>query len=357
MSMRRLPGNLKTLKALLKISMWGKKYKGDFLAGTIAFSFPLMATLALGGLPSLTAISTYPSVFGLIATISPLVLSLDSISTPLLKTYRKYKVKKTYKIGILNGRIQGDTGNLPKMPLYTPEDWQSRLISNDNTIDLIPVNDVTDKYSIVLNPFGEEYPEQDKANLSSLQQITKFIQNGGIFVNSAGLAFFYGWDGNKQDITGELFETYKIDKIPGTLEPQVLLDMSSLTKTTLFRIFGIRTTFFEPSLLQSTSVDDKYFKDLNQVGDSMIVKEFRSAYRCEKSNVLLIPLLKAEHTWKKLDDTLKTIDCYPIAAVNIGRGYLVLNGLALDTLRPEDFEKEVEAIKRIIKKLGEVGTL
>jgi hypothetical protein len=51
-------------------------------------------------------------------------------------------------------------------------------------------------FSIVINPFGEAYPELGNAEGIGLKTILSYIRDSGIFVNSGGQPFFYSWDVN-----------------------------------------------------------------------------------------------------------------------------------------------------------------
>ena len=64
-------------------------------------------------------------------------------------------------------------------------------------------------------------------------------------------------------------------------------------------------------------------------------------------------MVSVEKSQKKYID----FDCYPISAVNYGKGYLLLNGMALEKSRPQDFKKVIESIKCIVYKLNFKGFL
>lgn len=58
-------------------------------------------------------------------------------------------------------------------------------------------------FSVVVNPFGESYPESGNAEGMSFRTIASYIRDGGIFVNSGGQPFTYSWDvntGNWQNV-------------------------------------------------------------------------------------------------------------------------------------------------------------
>jgi len=222
-------------------------------------------------------------------------------------------------------------------------------------VEKILVTKISGEYSIIINPFGEIYPEESRANLLSLKRIMKYIEEGGVFVNVAGLAFYYSWDGKESDLTGPPYETYRLRE-GGILERVVLLCMSYLTDTMFYRLTKVRTTFFNPTVLTVYPISDKYFNEIDKVGGDIKVLEFRSAFRSEGNNEL-IPLLVAKHRIVAQQGESIFLQCYPIAAVRCGLGYLVLIGMKLEKRRKQDFEKVIKTIECIVNKLHRVGKL
>lgn len=341
---------------LVELGSWGRRYRGDFIGCAFAFLIPLLITWALKGFYDIV---TLTSLCGFIFCLTPLILSKERLFTYLLSSWRKTKYQYPINIGILNGYLTDDrSGKLPNRPYteYKPIDWYKALSSsNEFNVSWALATEISRKFDIIINPFGEEYPEIDKPNLATLRKITQFVKDGGVFVNVAGLAFYYLWDGEKEDITGPLYETYQLNRIPGLLQRKVLLRVSHLLDSSLYRRFGIRTTFFSDAIIPVRAVSDEFFKDLDKVGGALNVHEFRSAYRSEREEATLIPLLKAEYIIQ--DPRPIAFECYPIAAVRFDRGYLIINGMKLERARPQDFEKAVEAIKRIARKLNLKGVL
>lgn len=343
---------------LLKLASWGRRYKGDFIAGAIAFLIPFLIGWTIKGIEDIV---TLTSLFGFIIVLLPLMLSNEMCFNFLSKHFMIAKFQYPIKIGVLNGYLgKGRTGKLPGRPYtdYEPLAWYDAFLSQSKVkVEWIFADQISNKYDIVINPFGEMYPEINKPNLLTLRKIVHYVQNGGVFVNVAGLAFYYLWDGYKQDLTGPLYETYRIKNIPGLLERIILLKTSHLLDSWLYKQFGIRTTFFNHSIVDVRPILDEYFKDLHAVGNETKVKEFRSAFRSEKDESILTPLLKAEYRIKVQEEKEISFECYPIAAVKYGEGYLVLNGMKLEKTRPQDFQKAVEAIRCIFRKLNSKGTL
>lgn len=345
-------------KTPLQLAGWGKKYKGDFIASAIAFLIPFLIGWSIQGLKDVVTIT---SLFGLIIVSLILLLGNEGCFQFILKRFIRARFQYPINIGVLNGYLSKDkTGKTLNRPYteYEPHEWFDAFSSETEfSVNWISAGEISTKFDVIINPFGELYPEVDKPNLSTLRKIVHYVQGGGIFVNVAGLAFYYLWDGEKQDLSGPLYETYAINSIPGLLLRQVLLDTSYLLDTWLYKQFGIRTTFFDKSVIRVHSVLDAHFHGLDIVGDDTNVLEFRSAYRAEKENATLVPLLRAEYKIKRPDGKELSFECYPIAAVKNGKGCLILNGMELIKARPQDFQKIVEAIKLVVKKLSLEGTI
>ncbi len=51
-------------------------------------------------------------------------------------------------------------------------------------------------FSIVLDPFGEAYPELGSAEGAGFRTVLLYIQDGGILINSEGQSFVYSRDVN-----------------------------------------------------------------------------------------------------------------------------------------------------------------
>lgn len=340
-----------------------KPYKGPFLGAGLA--------------SLLTAIANsfydyfYRSLNPLPAVLIPLVISLIFLFC-WFQTYEKwYQILarrllrsrfKNPKIAILSvsGIDEMERKKLLRSTVYTPEDWYNRLCSNniaEKTIDLSMKND----YSIILNPFGELYPEEDTTNLKTFQKIKEYIKNGGVFVNTAGLAFYYTWNPKTkfEGLTGKMLETYSGSAITRltnactyestiSLTPVVIPDDPPLKDTLLYENFGVRTTLGRERSLQAKNAT--HFDNI--IDKSTEVKEFRSAFRCETTESRLIPIIRSDFRYY---DAGRKHECYPIAAVKYGRGYLIHVGMQLK--KEEDLSLVIKAIKKIIERLREEGSL
>lgn len=74
------------------------------------------------------------------------------------------------------------------------EQWTSYFNEEKFIVENITKEEIHIKYSVILNPYGETYPEEDLFHLKTLTEIRRYINQGGIFVNVAGIPFYYGYD-------------------------------------------------------------------------------------------------------------------------------------------------------------------
>lgn len=345
----------------------GKRYRGDFIAGWIASFIPFVITSTLISLTDVVAIS---GLIGVILISVILIFSTDPLFFRIVNWWRKSKFKPPVTIGILNGKLFKLQKEIEKIPHpytdYNSKEWFEALSSDENfNAEYISAKEISSKFDMILNPFGELYPEVDKSNLTTLHSIVEYIRKGGVFINVAGLPFFYVWDGEKESLSGPLLQTYKLDKSM-FLHKVVFPNAVHLTDCSLYQYFGIRTTMFGSSLLDVKPVSDSFFKHLYKSGNQTKMNEFRSAYRSESPNSVIKPFLKASHKIDIYDKDKKgnlyikeklDFDCYPISAVSFGKGFLLINGINLKKSWSSDFQKILESIKCVRKKLNFEGCL
>jgi hypothetical protein len=69
--------------------------------------------------------------------------------------------------------------------------------SNLFQASLTPISNLSNgTFSIVINPFGEAYPELGNAEGIGFRTVMSYIQDGGILINSGGQPFVYSWNVN-----------------------------------------------------------------------------------------------------------------------------------------------------------------
>ena len=263
------------------------------------------------------------------------------------------------KIGILSGYVQARN---EKPCSYYPHSnhrksvqWMLDLkdVKNDNGSNLFQVsltsisNLSNDAFSIIINPFGEAYPELGSAEGVGLKTILSYIQDGGIFVNSGGQPFVYSWDVN----TGSYNLVISFIPIQSYVESNydeampVLSRNESLTipqeALVLKRYFDTETEWDHPEreIVGPIEVEIEFDEILGNDKPKTRAKVYRPI-RQLSDNVR--PLVHCpELLW---GDRV-----YPVAAIKFGRGFLIHTGMNLDE------EREYKVLLDIVKRLSLVG--
>jgi hypothetical protein len=260
---------------------------------------------------------------------------------------RRWDPSKPFALGIFNGL----SGNQPMEkkcePFATfkePQFWKQCFAAMKKTnvtkyeISEIPTVEVNEQFSVILNPFGEAYPESNVRTRDTYEQIKTFIENGGVFANTAGFAFFYSWDtarGERTAISEERFLLSHLegDKIKG------LQELLGFSGTLLYLDFGGFVTSDDtghvgPHEVATYQTDDdvKRFGKLTQ----MKLKEFRALRSEAMKNIECVPVIRAKcPTFGEI---------YPIAAIKFGKGYLFVGGFTMETrAEAEFFAKALDA--------------
>ncbi len=208
----------------------------------------------------------------------PVVLSVVVIIVFLLLVaigtvqigYREFKLRRRWRsqlrIGVLNDN--GWDLNNPAIFAWTdisPEQWKSRLeaYAPANNLKLevewITVNSNFDGYVAILNPYGSVYPEEDLKNLRTLNRVTSFVREGGLFINVADIPFYYGYD---RDLKRKLETTQPVytpilQANQLSFAPTRLFELSPLAKELGIRILNVGSgamTNLLPALGRSVAV-------------------------------------------------------------------------------------------------------
>lgn len=145
---------------------------------------------------------------------------------------QRWDVSKPTKIGIFNGFSLNSQSEKRCEPCTTFGDvdfWEhyfDALKKNGAPkydVRKILSNEISEEFAVVMNPFGESYPESNIDSRDTYEQIKFFIENGGVFANTAGFAFFYSWDtmrGEKRAVSQDriLIVPKEADRIKGFQE-------------------------------------------------------------------------------------------------------------------------------------------
>lgn len=235
------------------------------------------------------------------------------------------------RVLVLDGSlVPRQPGNVP---LYStdkrPDDWRQSLSSRNPrwAVETGPVQSIeTEPYEIIVNPFGEAYPEEDLSLHSTLTRMADWVYNGGVYVNVAGYPFW--WQHNP--LTGVTTESGRWDLKVDPNTQQVSGQLKPLLSDTLLGISP------DMSFLKSVVVgaqddsDRRRFGEIAGAGGQTNVHVFRPY---PWSTHLMIPMLRS-------DDRKVII----IGAVPYGDGFFLFAGLEIDQSTPA-FDKAVTAIE------------
>jgi hypothetical protein len=267
----------------------------------------------------------------------------------IIGDYRKDRFRHPIKVGILDGSIRRrDRPCHVEVGALLPQQWAQilgRIFQDENLIHMISPTQIDNSYCIILNPFGEIYPEEDISRRKSFFRIKAYVEEGGIFINASGLAFYYMFDtrSGRRFITGEPLET-TVEGQPGVYRGQTNPIRSWLRENFQVRV----TVFHQPERLEVYQLpEDRILAgDLVNVGGTNEVNEWRACIY----HPSLIPFLRS---LKPRDNPNE--ECYPLAATKHGIGYLLLVGFTPNTAGWGD--KISTAIGNMSRIIMSTGTL
>jgi len=355
-------------RSLLKISKHGQEYRGDYFGAFLAFLVSVFVALQVKttGTENIEFFQRplfYVPFSGLIFVFIILILSRKSVYLGLQKKFLR-KVFSDTKIQIFNGYVRDEaveTKTFLSWTEYWETDWQE--IMGDYPNKLINSSNIDEDYCVLINPFGENYPEENEPNLTTLNNILHFVSKGGIFINAAGFPFFYSYNTTflpAPRITGDIEIYYQRDP-PNTgaiMTPAINPSYASVRHSWLYKNLKIKNNLFGVSDKPVFPVEDEYFRDLVPALGQTSVREFRSVVRSDDPEREIVPIVKSYSVFTLLRDGLTVntqYPCYPIAAIKYGYGYFVFIGMQLVKSRPQDFELVRQSIMRIIQKVEEKG--
>jgi len=77
------------------------------------------------------------------------------------------------------------------MDEYYSKMWDFAIKKNiTKRTELITTSQISNSYSIIINPFGDSFPEQDINLHKTFYSMCEYVKNGGIFVVTGGAFFF-----------------------------------------------------------------------------------------------------------------------------------------------------------------------
>jgi len=345
------------VEGLLRLSYLLKDYRSPLLAGSASFFTALIVYLIYE--QTLNPFRSPTS--GTNLAIAAIFFVCWFVSTNAMSHFfatclrRRRSQEKT--IGIFTLENDEECKRYPpalRNANYTPAHWKQRFDAQGFQTTLIVNCDELSNFTVVVNPFGELYLEENLANLDSFRKIKDYIKRGGVFVNTGGLAFFYALNPKPpgiETLTGPPISTYEIKET--TLIPIGWPDQSSIVDSFLFREFGVRTTTNEPMIHYETIVDPN-FPSLST--PTFEVEPFRSTLRTEHSDTRVIPILRYRYVYKIPGIRAQTLrETFPLAAIEYGAGFLLLVGVVLK--KEDALDYVIKTIQVLLHELQKTGTL
>ena len=264
--------------------------------------------------------------------------------------------------GYISGRKEKPCSYYPPHSSYRkkPVEWMLDLnnIKHDELkvfqASLTPISNINSgTFPIVINPFGEAYPELgNNGEGIGFKTIMSYIRDGGIFINSGGQPFVYSWDVNKgnhnllvsfiQALSNNIESSYLEGKPTLSINESLSIPQESLL---LKRVFNVKTEWDHPErdIVGPKQVDIVFDESLgaddNDKLKTIKAKVYRPAVKELSHNV--IPLAYSSNSiWG---------DIYPVVGIKFGKGFLIHIGMSLEE------EREYKILLDIIRRLSLIG--
>jgi HEPN domain-containing protein len=266
----------------------------------------------------------------------------------------KQKFAVPRRLGILNGYVdEEDPAEKPcgkySFSEFKIEDWEKRFSQAADAgkqnfeVEIVPLSRVGSEYAVIVNPFGEAYPEKDVKSRFAFNHLKNYVEDGGVLVNVAGFPFFWAWDvlkGAEEPIVDEkMIVPESIRAEGGKFYVERFKILLNFIGSLSWRDLGIITTADTPQMSGANELevfqeesDRNMAGDLVNLGGQNKVREFRAVRKDATKDAT--PLLRARRP--------DFGEVYPIAAVRRGFGYLVVGGMHNKTA--SEFEKLAVAV-------------
>lgn len=242
----------------------------------------------------------------------------------LAELRRRSRFRKA-RVWVLDGRLteEGPATTPAEWTNRRPDDWIRALKAKDSAwnVKLAPVIEVLEEHpEVVVNPFGEVYPEEDFTLHTTLTQIRDYVAAGGVYVNVAGYPFWFKYNpDSKQKVEAGRWEQ---------AAPNLML-LRPLLGDPLLAISPVIPGPSQLAPTKQTRDERDRFGEIAGAGRNPNVKMFRQYPMAVQQ---MVPMLRSD------DDQFIVIGAIPY-----GRGYFVFCGVEIDN-KSSAFEKVVEAI-------------
>lgn len=277
------------------------------------------------------------------AALFAVLLIFYTLFLPMIYNFKSYIVRAKRRffpsIAILNGNIQTPVGEFPCERSFisiTPGMWMlnlknilrsSFLRKMNFNIEFISLKKIDESYSMIINPFGDNFPEENTLLLTSFYKICNYVKDGGFFV-----------------CTGGAFFAHQNTRSSEKAEPVIVkmqINGQSLTDTLLFKELGILTSG-DGSANEKNKVEiwqEKKDKEYlgNILNNVSFVKRFRAVVPTESRD--FIPIARE-----------KNGETFPVVAIPYGRGFFLHFGLLIESEDSEEFRVIANVIDNLIKR-------
>jgi len=298
------------------------------LVSPLAVSLLASAVVAAGtGMEISTLLFVLLGVALLVWIVGYLAAYTNVFQTPIVwwaQTRRRRRFAKP-RVMVLDGRID-DAGmaSVPRISTTRPADDWSQELKQQNPkwkVELASVDHaLSDGADMIVNSFGEAYPEEDLSLHTTFTRLRDYVRGGGVFVNIAGYPFW--WKANPA--TGTKAEAGRWEQQPPNL---------MVLKSLLPDMLGISPVIPgspQPMTTKQEPRDSQRFGEIAGAGGGNDAVVFR---HYPISTERMIPLLRT-------DDGQSIV----IGAVPFGAGYFVFAGLEINQ-QSRSFAKAVAAIQ------------
>lgn len=242
---------------------------------------------------------------------------------------RRSRFFKPYVV-VLDGRISDD-GTASVKPLYTvhtPDEWLQEIRNHNPRwhVELVSVDRaLLDNADMVINPFGEAYPEENLSLHATFVRFLDYVRRGGVYVNVAGYPFW--WKTNPA--TGDRAQSGRFEQQTPTLliiKP-LLPDFLGISPTMNGTQSQLLPTHQEP-------LDIQRFGQISGAGGGIDALLFRTY---PDTTPRMIPLLRSANN----NDII-------IGAVPYWDGFFIFAGLEINRTS-HSFSKMLAAVRGWVK--------
>ena len=322
----------------------------DFSTSVVLVLAGAVLGWAFNLLPLLSNAPLLVAIFAAIVFFFPRP-KLYLVPARLIRRWMRRRSFKNPRIGVLNGYIKSETDETCCQPGYTsftPEDWRDNFQRRSNadrtyTVELIPASKIGRRYAVIVNPFGELYPEADLIELKTFKSIKEFVRAGGIFVHAGGVPFYYSWDARSgrprptsRDLQFSSFTAVQPGQ-PTVISPAYARGrVPSLVDTLSRDHFQLRTTADDNNMnlvpAYQTGAERRFVGDIERAGGTDKVEEFRAV---ADETPQFIPFLRCK--------TPNFGEVYPLGAIPYGEGFLAVAGMNFQTAATDGTVRVAEA--------------